>query len=83
MPRTWFSPAVRIESEVPGLSHAVTSVETAAELLLAWPEGARGPEWRRAVEACAAAIEGTLPAGGARGAFLAAARAAERLLSHQ
>jgi hypothetical protein len=83
MPRTWFSPAVCVESEVPGLSHAVTSVEKAAELLLEWPQAARGPEWRRAVAACAAAVKGKLPAGEARIAFLAAARAAERLLSPQ
>jgi hypothetical protein len=79
MPRTWFSPPVCVESERPGVAYAVTSAERAAALLQEWPE--RGPEWRRAVKACAAAIAGTKPAVDARSAFLAAARAADRLLN--
>lgn len=79
MPRTWFSPPVCVETERPGVSYAVTSVERAAELLLEWPE--RGPEWRRAVEACAAAMKGERPASDARSAFIDAARAADRLLN--
>lgn len=78
MPRTWFSPAVIVESERPGQSFAVTSVEKAAELLLEWSE--RGPEWRLAVEACAAAIKGEGAASAARAAFIDAAKAADRLL---
>lgn len=78
MPRTWFSPAVTVETEQPGQCYAVTSVEKAAELLLDWPN--EGPEWRRAVEACTAARQGEEPASAARSAFLAAARAAGRLI---
>lgn len=79
MQRTWFYPAVCVETEKPGQSYAVTSVEMAAQLLLGWPE--RGPEWREAVEACAAAMNGTRPVSEARSAFIAAARAADRLLA--
>jgi hypothetical protein len=78
--RTWFSPAVCVETEIPGCSYAVTSVEKAAELLLAWPEADRGPAWRAAVAACAAAIAGDMTPAEARAAFLEAARAAGRLL---
>jgi hypothetical protein len=78
--RTWFSPAVCVETEIPGCSYAVTSVEKAAELLLAWPEADRGPAWRAAVEACAAAIAGRKTPSAARAAFVEAVRAAERLL---
>lgn len=79
MQRTWFNPAVTIETERPGQCYAVTSVERAAELLLDWPND--GPEWRRAVEVCTAALQGEEPASAARSAFLAAAKAAGRLIS--
>lgn len=76
--RTWFHPPVHVESVRPGVSYAVTSVEKAAELLLEWPE--RGPEWREAVAACAAAMKGKKSPSDARQAFLNAAIAADRLV---
>ncbi len=78
MPRTWFSPAVFVESDRPGQSYAVTSLEMAAAMLREWP--VRGRAWRKAVEVCAAASKGAATADEARRAFAAAAKAAGRLL---
>lgn len=78
MPRRWFSPAVFVESERPGQSYAVTSVEMAAAMLREWP--VRGRAWRNAVEICAAASKGAATPDQARRAFAAAARGAGRLL---
>lgn len=74
-----FNPAIRVEPGRPGRSCIVTTVEQAAELLLAWPP--HGPEWRQALKACAEAIEGKRAPSEARSAFLAAAKAADRLTS--
>lgn len=79
MGRHWFAPAVSIETKRPGQSCAVNSVELAAEQLLEWPE--HGPEWFKAVAACADALTGEMSASKARSAFVDAARAADRLIS--
>jgi hypothetical protein len=79
MVRTWFHPPVSVEMDRAGRSFAVNSVERAAEMLLQWPE--HGPEWRRAVAACAAALKGKRPVAEARSAFLDAAKAADRLIA--
>jgi hypothetical protein len=69
-----FSPAICLE---PG--RLLTTVEEAAELLLTLPP--HGPEWRLALKACADVIEGKKSASEIRSAFLAAAKAADRLTS--
>jgi len=78
MGRHGFSPAVSVETAKAGRSCAVNSVEKAAEQLLEWPE--HGPEWRKAVAACADAMTGQGSAVDTRTAFIDAARAAGRLL---
>lgn len=72
MPRLWFSPPVSVSSEQPGLTIVISSVERAAERLLVWEK--RGPKWRLAVEACTAALNGTVAVDEARAAFLEAAK---------
>jgi hypothetical protein len=80
MGRHWFDPAVTVESAQPGVSYAVSSVEQAADQLLEWPEH-HGPEWREAAAACADALAEVGSADEARAAFIAAAKAADRLIS--
>jgi hypothetical protein len=77
MRRHRFSPAVSVETN-PGQPCAVNSVEKAAEQLFAWPD--RGPEWREAVDSCADALTGRISVARVRAAFLAAAKAAGRLI---
>lgn len=78
MEPNWFSSPVYVETDRAGCSYAVTSVEKAAELLMAWPE--RSNEWEEAFRACAAAVHGKKSADEARIAFEKAAAAANRLI---
>jgi len=58
-----------------GTFRAVDSVRTAAECLISgWPEKDRGRHYKAAVQACHAALAGTLEADTARKAFNAAAK---------
>lgn len=77
MPLQWFNPAVYVTTDRPGLSYGVSHVEGAAEQFLKWTK--RGPKWKRAVEACVAAMEGKVTPKDARKAFVAAAKE-ERVL---
>ncbi|WP_126116412.1 MULTISPECIES: DUF982 domain-containing protein [unclassified Bosea (in: a-proteobacteria)] len=74
----WFGPAVRVETANPGQPSIVNSVEKAAEQLFGW--SVRGPEWHRAVDCCAEALTGHMPAAQVRAAFIDAAVAAGRLV---
>lgn len=78
MPRLWFSPPVHVSSEKPGMTIVISSVERAAEQLLAW--GDHGPKWRAAVAACTAALKGEGTVDEVREAFLDAAKESGRWL---
>jgi hypothetical protein len=81
VPLHWFHPPVPVEDERLGLVYHVTSVEKAAEFLLVWDELGQGPAWRKAVEACMAAVDGSGSPDAAREAFEAAARECGKLMS--
>lgn len=72
MARLWFYPPVSVTTDKPGLTIGVSSVERAAEQLLAWE--ARGPKWRSAVSACMDALSGKGTPDQARAAFVDAAK---------
>jgi hypothetical protein len=73
--RHWFSPPVNVRTpERVGLRLHVNSVEVAAEELLKWDR--RGPQWRKAVASCMAALKGKATPEQARKAFEAAAKEA-------
>ncbi|ESX22138.1 hypothetical protein X766_03990 [Mesorhizobium sp. LSJC255A00] len=55
----WFNPPVYVKGDRPGMRYGISHVQGAAEELLKWTK--RGPRWRRAIEACMAAIEGKVP----------------------
>jgi uncharacterized protein DUF982 len=65
---------VTIETAVAGQLRTVTSVREAAECLVeGWPTQGRGAHYRRAVQTCHAALEGTTTAASVRNAFIRAA----------
>ena len=67
---------VRVQNQ-PGQRLGVNSVEVAAVELLKWDSG--GPKWRKAVEACRAALEDRATPDKARKAFEVAAKEAGML----
>jgi hypothetical protein len=69
----WFSPPVPVRTKRVGMTREVSSVEAAAEELLTWEK--QGAAWRKAVQACIDAGEGTKTPEDARKAFQAAAKA--------
>lgn len=72
MSRLRFHPPVSVRTDKPGLTISISSVERAAEQLLAWQE--RGPKWHAAASACMDALSGKSPAAQARAAFVDAAK---------
>jgi hypothetical protein len=73
-----FHPPVRVKTPVIGRLYEVNNVRAASEQLLAWTH--HGPKWRKAVQTCMAAMEGTKSAADARKAFEAAARESGMLI---
>lgn len=78
MARQWFHPPVTVQTNSPGLTIAISSVERAAEQLLTWQK--RGPLWHVAVATCMNALNGIATADEVRTAFVHAARESDMLL---
>lgn len=80
MPLHWFTPPVYVQSTQVGDRYAVTSVERAAEFLLAWRERSDEEAWRSGIATCMASLRGEVPAADARKAFETAARECGKLV---
>jgi Protein of unknown function (DUF982) len=67
----WFSPVVPVRG-ANGMTHNVSNVQAAAEVLLQWPK--RGPKWALAMRACMGALAGEVTPQEARRVFRLAAK---------
>lgn len=67
----WFNPPVPVSGERAGMTHNVSNVEAASELLLQWTK--RGPSWNLAVRVCMACLADQATPQEVRKAFRAAA----------